>query len=889
MTLRYTKGVCALALLSALATGWISYQRLHYSSDRTEMLAPDREVQRNWQAFRREFDQALDYVVLIQGSPEEARQAIEALATRLKALPDQYERIFYRIDLEQLATSALFYLSLEDLQQLTRQLRAAEPWLALLTNPKAAALAFQRISAETRPVAARQLLPALPLLTQVLTGLVESLETRGQATYHSPLPTFQPAAGLLPDGVFSPGQTRFYTTLDRGQTYMLLVCARTRLSSYGTDVASVTGLRRLIAEVHNAHPGLRFMLSGEPVINTDEMVGALRDASRSGLLSLCLVSLLLIFAFGDPRRALAVMLSLLVGLSWSCGFAALSVGSLNLLTVNFATILVGLGLTFGIHILYRFQEKRSAGRSLEESLQETLAESGRDNLVGAATTAVAFWALWFTSFRAAGELGLIAGTGVLFCFLAMVIVLPCLLIWLDRNSRSRAAIPHFAWLSQADRKIRNRPWTVLGISLALSLYSATWLDRTQFDYNVLNMQPENSEAVRVEHYLQSAGYSALFAVSISADLKQARLQNARFSRLPSVARVESVASFEPVEVAAKLPWVEKVLGSARAMVAPPAVPAALTVTQLLSLYRTASLAEKELRKILPSLPKDQGRALGALLNRLDQSVSIFNPGPAEVGLISYANRLRTDLATQLGFLHAQTAVPPPGLEQLPAELRVRSLSQSGKVVSRIFPRHDCWEREPLEQFIRQLRRVDGQVTGSPVLIYEYLQDLRSAYSVSARNALLVIFVLLLLHFRSLAKALLAISPKLLGLLWMIGVMGYLGESFNPANSMALPLTLGIGLIFGVQVLQHYLQPEHGSLFQDSTGPAIVTSSLASVLGFSTLLLAEHRGVASFGVVMTIGVIATLLASLITLPALIQVLPLNHGGDGKSGGCGQSSD
>jgi len=154
---------------------------------------------------------------------------------------------------------------------------------------------------------------------------------------------------------------------------------------------------------------------------------------------------------------------------------------------------------------------------------------------------------------------------------------------------------------------------------------------------------------------------------------------------------------------------------------------------------------------------------------------------------------------------------------------------------------------------------------------------------------LVIFVLLLLHFRSLAQALLAISPKLLGLLWMVGVMGYLGDSFNPANSMALPLTLGIGLIFGVQVLQHYLQPDHGSLFQDSTGPAIVTSSLASVLGFSTLLLAEHRGVASFGVVMTVGVIATLLASLITLPALIGVLPLNHGGDGKSGGRGQSSD
>ena len=238
--------------------------------------------------------------------------------------------------------------------------------------------------------AARELAPALPLLTKMLTGLVESLETRGQAPYQSPLQSFQPGEGLLPGGEFSPGQTRFYTTLDQGQTYMLMLSAHTRLSSYGTDVASLTALRGLMAEVRANHPGLRFMLSGEPVINTDEMVGALRDASHSGVLALGLVALLLIFAFGDPRRAFAVMLSLLVGLSWACGFAAASVGSLNLLTVNFATILVGLGLTFGIHILYRFQEKRSAGHSLEDSLQSTLAESGRDNFVGAVTTAVRF-------------------------------------------------------------------------------------------------------------------------------------------------------------------------------------------------------------------------------------------------------------------------------------------------------------------------------------------------------------------------------------------------------------------------------------------------------------------------------------------------------------------
>jgi len=867
--------VVGAALLCALLAVWVSYQRLHYSSDRTDMLAPDQPVQLGWRNFRAEFGSTMDYVVLVRGSTAEAQLAVEALAGRLRSQPKYFEQILYRLDLPHLATSALYYLSLADLRALLQELRTASPWLEALAHRQAAADSLKAYLGQTdKSKIARQLRPALPLLTRLLEGLVVSLESRGEAAYRSPFDQFQPPLALLQGGDFVPGQTRFYTTLDGGQTFMLLVRAHAQESNYRSDVDSLERLRTEVATVRARHAEVQFMVSGEPVINTDEMVGALKDALRSGALAILLVTLLLVTAFGGWLRAGAVMLSLLVALSWSCAFAAWAVGSLNLLTVNFATILVGLGMTFGIHILYRFQQNRASNVPLQQSLRETLAQSGRDNLIGAFTTAVAFWALYFTSFRAAGELGLITGTGVVFCFLSMVTVLPSLLVLMDGGRSSRDPFPDLGWMARIDERIRSRPLWVLTASLLVSLYCASWTNRIEFDYDVLNMQPADSSAVKVEHYLQSAGYSALFAVSISQDLGQARRQTERFAALPSVARVESVAMFEPQQVAAKQPVVQNIVRAARLMRSPGVIPRRLTAWQLLTLYENFQWMERAVRGVLPhfaSQDRPMAHQIGLLLNRLDASLSITSPGPAESGVILFVDQFTGDLESRLHFLHSQQANAPKGLEQLPQELRSRSISSRGRLVVRVFPKYDCWQREHLEQFVRQLRRVDPQVTGTPILILQYLQELRQAFSLSARNALVVIVVLLLLHFRSLRRTALAICPKLLGLLWMVGLMGFLGESFNPANSMALPLTLGIGLVFGVQVLQHYLDPDTGSLFDDSTGPAIVVSSLASVLGFATLLIAEHRGVASFGFVMTAGVVSTLVASTVTLPALVGLL------------------
>jgi predicted RND superfamily exporter protein len=849
-----------------------AYQKLHFSSDRTDMLDPNQPIQKSWRSFKDKFGKVADFIVLVKGADrEQGRQSVEDLASRLKAQPDLLDNVFYRLDLPDMATRALYYLSAPDLNKLKDMLTEVQPWLKILAVPNGFVKLSKDIATDAKPeVLAKKLLPVLPLLRDGLHELVSTLESRGAKPFHSSLPKFNPDLDIAKGSPIIPGQTRFYNTLADGQTFIIFATAHNRSGDFSADVNTDVEIRKAISLCQQNHPDTNFMLSGEPVINTDEMVGAKNDALRSAGLAILLVTLLLSTAYKGLFRPLLVLLALLVGLSWSAGFAAVSVGTLNLLTVHFMTILVGLGMTFGVQVLYRYQDDRSRLPSVSDSLHLTLATCGKENFIAASTTAVAFWALHFTAFRSAGELGLITGTGVVLCFFAMLTVLPCLFVLTDTDGRCWAPLPPPAELISLDHATRRHPWAILVISLLLSLLSLNWATRIPFDFNLLHMHQASDDSVRVENYLEGVGYSTLFGVCVAPNMQAALNLTKQFQALPTVSRVESVASLLPTNVAEKQPIIEQIVRLA-GVLNPPAPMGMDSAQSLLTLYSSFKGAEHAIREMVPIWERGPERRtaeqLSKLFDRLDRDLTPDNPGPAEDGMGAFESRERADFDAQLRFLKMQQAKPPRVMQQIPHELKMRSISADGEICLRIFPKADIWERAPLEAFCNDITRVDKNVTGSPLLIYFYVQALKDAYSVSGRNALLVICLLLLIHFRSVRLAALALLPKLTGVLWMMGIMGVCGVDFNPANFMALPLTLGIGLIFGVHVLNEVQGSDH-SIFETSTGPAVLLAGLTTMLGFATLLTAEHRGVASFAFVMTAGVGANLVTSLFMLPALV---------------------
>jgi predicted RND superfamily exporter protein len=210
-------------------------------------------------------------------------------------------------------------------------------------------------------------------------------------------------------------------------------------------------------------------------------------------------------------------------------------------------------------------------------------------------------------------------------------------------------------------------------------------------------------------------------------------------------------------------------------------------------------------------------------------------------------------------------------QDLPLALRNRLVGKSGVLLLQVYPKEDVWERQPQAEFVRQLRSVDPTVTGTPVQLYEYTTLLKESYEEAASYSLIAIALLIFFHFRRVTCILLALLPVGIGFLYMTGLMGWCGVSFNPANIMTLPLVIGIGVTNGIHILNRFAEEQHPSILARSTGKAVLVSGLTTIVGFGSLSLAKHQGIASLGFVMAIGTAGCMLAGLTFLPAVLTLM------------------
>jgi len=673
------------------------------------------------------------------------------------------------------------------------------------------------------------------LSPEVTQELMHSLKSRGHEPYQSP---FGPP----------PPQLNARRYLQLGPATQV-VAARVG-SGPESDDALLDRLRALVEQVKRHHPGVDVVLGGDFVGFCDDARSARRTALQVSLLSLLLVHGFFRWSFGRPQPARLALLTVLLALCWSCAWVAWASPMLNLITINFMATLIGLGMDFNVQILYRYYEERERVTDSESALAHTLASVGKENLVGALATSAAFFSLMATPFLGVAQLGLISGVGVMLCWLASMTVLPSLLVLFAAQGKAPPPGPWQAW----EQKWRSRPLLVLCLAAVITLVALLNVSRPHFDYNLLHMMPREALAIRNDReFHQRCGMCSLYACSLAGDETEMRRRSQAFRKLPGVARVESPADWIPENPQQRRQRVHDLLAQK-----PPATPAWLAELpgpgQRLSTAQLLSL-------------KDRFNGGNAEVSQLMQQLG---PGPIQDGLSHFFGEFQHDLRTRREWLAAQREEPVPSWEQLPPGLLKRYRRDSQWLI-KIYPKADVWEKLPLENFLQELSQVDPAVTGLPLLTHTYLEQIKDSYWVAGRNALVAISLILLISFRRLDEALWALAPKLLGVVWMLGAMGILGVNFNPANATALPLTLGIGLVFGVHVVHRLRGNPSLGVFAGSTGNAVLVSGVSTVLGYISLVTSPYRGIASLGLIMGLGVVSSLLTSLVVLPVLRQTL------------------
>src|ERR1051326_5785495 len=281
----------------------------------------------------------------------------------------------------------------------------------------------------------------------------------------------------------------------------------------------------------------------------------------------------------------------------------------------------------------------------------------------------------------------------------------------------------------------------------------------------------------------------------------------------------------------------------------------------------ANESGKESAKELLENFKSLRRAIMQLSQRM-----LENRAEAAGKLAAFQQALFKDIRETFEALKEQDNSGPLRAEDLPPALRHRFVSKSGKLyLLQVYPKEDVWQRPQQEQFVKELQSIDPNVTGTPVQLYYYTSLLKDSYVEAAWYSLAAIAFLVFVHFRSLTCVILALLPVGIGTIWMVGYMGWFHVSFNPANIMTLPLVIGIGVTSGIHILNRYAEERKPSILAKSTGKAVFVSALTTIVGFGSLILAKHQGIASLGSVMAVGTTTCMVAALTFLPALLNLL------------------
>jgi hopanoid biosynthesis associated RND transporter like protein HpnN len=924
----------AVLLLACVSVG-LTVTQIEFKTQRADLIDANADFQRRWIDYTESFGDASDIVVVVEANDSETiKETLEELGSRLTAEPELFSHVLYKFEPGRLRSKGLHYLSPKQLEAGLSRFKEYRPILqgrwdlirldTLLTRMDSQLRAQQTATASTAATdkSAGQLLQHADLLTTSMSRfLVDPNDFR------SPWPDVVPVDSRLGEEQQRGDEQKrvVYLLNDAGTMGFLKTFPAKDANDLNGASKSIDRLRELIAEVSATHTDVTIGMTGIPILESDEMRRSQSDMTIASIVSFAGVGLLLFLGFRGFRHPLLALGMLVIGIAWSVGYTTLAIGHLNILSVSFAVILIGLGIDFAIHYLARYLELRHEGQKLQPALLETSSGVGAGIITAAITTSLAFFCATFTQFLGVAELGVIVGGGILLCAAATFLVLPALVTLADKNVEPKQLPTPFEarWLREFTARFPALVGIVsvvliVGVGSQVVRYTDGHFEpRVRYDYNLLNLQAAGLESVELQNRVfENANNSLLFAVSIADTPAEARALRWKFEKLPSVDHVEELASKLPAHPTEETGLLVQAFRVQLARL--PKRPPRFASIDPSSIGRDLERLYRSLKQSNKSQAKKSARTLNRFLDRFE-NLSLKDQTDF---LNAFQRRTAAALLGQFRALESVSNTQPVVLDDLPAELTARFVSPQGKWLLQIYPKQQIWDVEPLSQFVEEVRSVDPEVTGTPLQNYEASRQIFASYKSAAIYALAVICVVLLIDFlhrdhklltllpplvvvtlvamivttrgdainpvmlvigfvgmavaiaalfdfRNLCDAAFAMVPPLAGGLLMLGVLGLTGIDLNPANLIVLPLVLGIGVDDGVHVMHDYRMQRRGQYrTSSSTINAIVLTSLTSMIGFGSMMFAAHRGLYSVGLVLVIGIGSCLFVSLVTLPAML---------------------
>jgi predicted RND superfamily exporter protein len=578
------------------------------------------------------------------------------------------------------------------------------------------------------------------------------------------------------------------------------------------------------------HPAMRAHVGGPIATGLANRKAMLNDIFWVSVTCLSLVVVSIGLFFRQVRPVILVGIPSLLGASLAFAFAELVYGHLNMSTAFLGSIMVGNGINYGIVFIARYEEEKAAGQPLFQALVTAVSGVWRGTLVAALSAAAAYGALVVTSFRGFSQFGVIGGAGWLFCWASTFLVLPALVLALDGTKLGRTGPRPPARLGALARLVSRRADRVLAGSAVLSVLALLGArhfvhDPFEYDFRKLGMKPSASaESEKFDRNL-----------------------NDLFGRWPSptIVLADSIEDSEKLKAAIR-----------RQDAAAPGGPVIGQVTTIFDL--------------LPGTPQEQYQRLALI-----QQIRKLTHDPA------------LELADDKEKKQLADATPPDGLHVLQPQdlppLARRPFTEADGTIGRVvlvYPVEkglSVWNGRDLLRIASVLQNLtldDGRVvptSGSAVIFGAMIRSILRDGPIATLAALLTVVLIVVSTMRPVRYAFYALIALVVGVVWMVGAAGAAGVKITFLNFIALPITLGLGIEYAVNVLSRYREDEDVVAAVSSTGGAVALCSWTTIVGYGSLLAAQNLALRGFGAMAILSEVSCLSAAVVTLPALLTVL------------------
>jgi hopanoid biosynthesis associated RND transporter like protein HpnN len=832
-------------VLIAAASSWLAATHLGLSTD-TDLLFSDKLPWRQRQiAWNKDFPQSQDLLVaVVDGTvPEIADQTASNLAAELSPDHTHFEEIWRPDASPYLEQNGLMFLDEKALSGLLDQTIDAQPFLGqLVADPSArglfAALGLVAMGAERGEAELGPFADSLKAFHQALAAAA--------AGHPEPLSWQNLLAGSLAS---QGGPYRFVLIrphLDYGA-----------LSPGGAATQAIRDAAARLEFVRSGQAHVR--ITGSVALADEEFATVAQGAVAGTIISAILIALWLLLAVRTWRLIVPILYTLLLGLAVTMGFATIAVGTLNLISVAFAILFVGIAVDFAIQFSVRYRAERLAAVDAATGLAQTAERVGPQILVAAAATAAGFLAFVPTDFSGVAELGLIAGGGMVIAFFCTIIFLPAALTLLRPRPGARAV--GFHWGDPVERWLRRNRRVVLTGFAVLGVLGAVLLPRLTFDSDPLHTKNPNTEAMRTLADLMSSPLTNPYSIDIlTPSLDAANALAAKLRPLSLVDSVLTLSSFVPEDQNAKLALIAdaaNILGPTLS-----ASPASAPVTAA-DLRMSAQTTRDQIEKALPKLPKDSP------LVPIAEDLRVLSNAP-DATLLAANTALTRFLPAMVDRLRHVLDAKPVTISDVPHQIARDWILPDGRARVQVMPKPAARGSRGLHEFVGQVQAIAPDAGGSAVTIVETAATIVGAFRSAAIGALIAIAVILSLVLRRALDVALVMAPLVLSALLTVVFAVLLPLPLNFANIIALPLLLGVGVSFNIYFVMNWRTGARRFL-GTATARAIVFSALTTATAFGSLALSAHPGTASMGKLLMLSLGCTLMTTLFFVPTLLGVL------------------